>query len=145
MSCCATPHKGAYPISAYSICLCFTVLSLLVADISYSFCNPSAYRIVFYPFPFLCFWLPLSHHKSSFYIFYTEKIHFSCFPEQEPSCCLPLCWKYIFSTLYLYTHDMAFIYFTNINIKIIHTPRQVISSAKEKLLRILPVVSWIVV
>ena len=40
---------------------------------------------------------------------------------------------------------MAFIYFTNINIKIIHTPRQVISSAKEKLLRILPVVSWIVV
>ena len=46
MSCCATPHKGAYPISANFICLCFSVLSLFVSYLSCSFCNSSVYQKV---------------------------------------------------------------------------------------------------
>ena len=46
MSCWATPHKGAYPISANFICLCFSVLSLFVSYLSCSFCNSSVYQKV---------------------------------------------------------------------------------------------------
>ena len=47
MSCCATPHKGAYNnISANFICLCFSVLSLFVSYLSCSFCNSSVYQKV---------------------------------------------------------------------------------------------------
>ena len=46
MSCCATPHKGADPISAYSIWLCFSVLYPFVSYLSCSFCNSSVYQKV---------------------------------------------------------------------------------------------------
>ena len=89
MSCCATPHKGAYNnISANFICLCFSVLSLFVSYLSCSFCNSSVYQKVCFtafvkgygsekgrgiPLPFSVFWFLLSHHKRNVLLFFPWK------------------------------------------------------------------------
>ena len=60
---------------------CTLYLSLLYCSIF--FCFPSILQLLqsqripnsLLPLPFLCFWLLLSHHKSSFFLFHTEKEH----------------------------------------------------------------------
>ena len=76
---------------------------LFVSYLSCSCCNSSAYRkgcsnfVVKgegmekgrgIPFPFLCFWFLLSHHKRSFLLFLTEKVlSFHFFGKETGSSC----------------------------------------------------------
>ena len=99
MSCCATPHKGAYPISANFICLCFSVLSLFVSYLSCSFCNSSVYQKVCFtafvkgygsekgrgiPLPFSVFLVPfVTSQKERPFLFPLEKEHSSFLLERN--------------------------------------------------------------